>query len=118
MTERKSLVSPGEMRGRLKSWAYVAMALADGLDGKPFDWGGGEFDAYRPKAKMLGCTLVTKTWMKKNGYRLRRGAKPVGTGYFKAPISNTGELYILECQAVKEEETGESAQMSFEEKSQ
>lgn len=103
MAERKTLISPSEVKNRLHAWGYVARAIREGLEGKPFNWGGGEFDAYRPKAAAMGCTLVTKTWLEKNGYRLRRGAEPVGTAYFKSPISNYGKLYVLECQTVKED---------------
>lgn len=103
-TTRKTSIKPSEILGRLNSWVYVANTIADGLNGKPFSWTDGERIAYTEKAKAMGITLVTKNWLKKIGYRLKKGAKPVGTAYFKSPISNTGELYILECQAVKIEE--------------
>lgn len=96
---RTGNISPSKIKGRLGSWRYVAQAIIDGLDGKPFSWTGGEMEAYRPKAKAMGITLVTKTQAQKLGYELKRGVKPVGNGYFLAPISRSAELYVLECQA-------------------
>lgn len=104
MTERKSNVSPSEIKNRLQSWRYVAQAIIDGLEGKPFSWGDGERTAYTQKAKKMGITLITATQAKKQGYRIKHGAKSVGTAYFRSPISNYGNLYVLECQCVKEEE--------------
>lgn len=100
---RTSNVSPSEVKNKLSSWIYVATQIRDGLNGIPFDWTGGEFEAYRVKAEAMGLTLITKTQVTKQGYRLRQGARPVGRGYFRAPISRSADLYILECQAVKEE---------------
>lgn len=99
---RISNVSPSEIKGKLDSWRYVAQAIKDGLEGKPFSWCGGEFDAYKPKAQQMGITLVTKTQIKKMGYRLKKNVKPVGNGYFKSPISRSADLYVLECQAVND----------------
>lgn len=100
---RQSNVSPSEIRRRLESWSYVAAAIADGLGGEPFNWTGGELEAYRKKAAEMGCTLVTKSKLERDGYRLKCGAQPVGRGYFYAPISRSANLYVLECQAVKVE---------------
>ena len=61
-------------------------------------------ESYLPKAAQMGATLVTKTSLERDGYRLKRGAKPVGRGYFFAPISRSAALYVLECQAVKSKE--------------
>jgi hypothetical protein len=95
--------SPSTVVSRLQSWQYVAQVIIDGLNGKRFSWTAGEFEAYRKKAEAMGLTLVTKTTIKRWGYRLKRGAEPIGTGYFRSPISRDAELYVLECQAVKEE---------------
>lgn len=111
---RQSNVTPSEIKKQLRSWAYVAKAIFDGLDGKPFHWGGGEFNAYCPKAEAMGITLVTKSQVKKLGYRLKQGAMPVGTGYFLAPISRTADLYVLECQCAKEPEPEPTNQITFE----
>lgn len=100
---RQTNITPSKIKHKLETWQYVAQAIINGLNGKPFSWTGGEFDAYRIKAQAMGCTLVTKSKIERDGYRLRRGAKPVGNGYFKAPISRSADLYILECQAVKDQ---------------
>lgn len=99
---RTSNISPSEIKNKLASWSHVANQIINGLNGKPFSWCGGEFEAYRPKAKMMGITLVTKSQVTRMGYRLKRDAQPVGNGYFRSPISRSADLYVLECQAVKE----------------
>jgi hypothetical protein len=101
---RISNVSPSEIKSKLGSWRHIAQVIIDGLEGKPFCWSNGELEAYRPKAQQMGITLVTKTQIKKLGYRLKNGVKPVGNGYFKAPISRSADLYVLECQAVKDDD--------------
>jgi hypothetical protein len=103
---KESRITPSVIKSRLASWQYVAKAIIDGLNGEPFSWGGGEFQAYRLKAEAMGITLVTKTAIEKRGRRLKRGVKPVGEGYFYAPISRRAKLYVLECQtAVSQEAT-------------
>lgn len=99
---RTSNISPSEIKDKLASWSHVANQIINGLSGKTFSWSGGEFEAYRVKAKAMGITLVTKSQIKKLGYRLKRDAQPIGNGYFRAPISRSADLYVLECQAVKE----------------
>lgn len=102
----KTTTSPSRVKGRLASYRYVAQAVTDGLSGKPFIWSAGEREAYTPKAKAMGVTLVTKTQAVKMGYRLKQDVKPVGNGYFRAPISKSADLYVLECQCVKEVTNG------------
>lgn len=94
-------VAPSVVERRLATWSYIVQALISGLQGQGFSWSAGEVKAYRPKAKALGFTLVTKTGAKNLGYRIKEGVKPVGNGYFLAPISGFADLYILECQTVK-----------------
>jgi hypothetical protein len=95
---------PSEIKNNLTTWQYVANAIIDGLNGEPFSWNGGEFASYRPKAEAMGITLVTKTRIDKMGRRLKRGAKPVGKGYFSAPISRRADLYVMECQTSESDE--------------
>ena len=97
-------VSPSVIQNRLASYRKIVDAISRGLSGQPFHWTNGEFEAYRPKAYVMGFTLVTKTRIEKTGYRLKRGARPVGTAYFRSPISRDIDLYVLECQAVQVEE--------------
>jgi hypothetical protein len=95
-------VSPSEIQNRLESWRYVAEAIANGLrNNKPFSWTGNQFASYHKKALAMGITLVTKTELERDGYRLKRGVTPVGSGYFCAPTSYQADLYVLECQAAK-----------------
>jgi hypothetical protein len=86
----------------LRHYDRVAAALAavlDGLRGKPFSWGDGAATAAKRHLADLHITLVTSSWLDKRGYVLNRGAKPVGTIYFPAPISSSCAVYALECQA-------------------
>ena len=91
-------VSPSAMAKRAASFWLVAQQIADGLRGAPFRWGEGERRHYVAKAAALGVTLVTVSGAKKMGRALRKGAKPVGTAYFGAPIRRHADLYVLECQ--------------------
>lgn len=69
------------------------------LSGHPFHWGAGESSNYFPIARELGCTLKTKTAIKRAGLVLKRGAKPVGRAYYGAPIKDYCEIYIVEAHA-------------------
>jgi hypothetical protein len=97
--------TPGDMRGHLAAFIHVAEMLSDGLAGKrQFHWGDGERQAYTVKAAALGATLVSRNQIKKQGYELKRNAKPVGTAYFGAPIQRATDLFILESQCKRREE--------------
>jgi len=96
-------VSPSVIQARLASYRKIIDAISRGLSGKPFHWTNGEYEAYRAKAYVMGFTLVTRTKLEKTGCRLKRGVRPVGTAYFRSPISRDIDLYVLECQAVKDE---------------
>ena len=93
--------SPSEIKRRLNRFRSVAGEIQRGLDGVPFYWNGTEGEYNVMWAEHMGLHLVTETQIKKRGYRLKRGAKPVGRRYFSAPISRSAALYVLECQAVK-----------------
>lgn len=93
--------SPGEIKRRLDCYRDVAGQIQRGLDGVPFYWNGAEGTYNVAWAEQMGIHLVTETQIKKRGYRLKRGAKPVGRRYFGAPISRSALLYVLECQAAK-----------------
>lgn len=90
--------SPGEVSGRLATHIYVINRIIEGLHGRPFNWGAGEREAYTKIAAAVGITLVTKTAAARRGYSLKRGARPVGCGYWGAPLKKHADLYILECQ--------------------
>ena len=92
---RKSLPSPSEIKRRATAWAHVAQLIVAGLQGKPFAWGKGEWQAYSIKARQMGFTLITKTEAKRRGYALREKAQPIGSAYFGS--RRYGQVYILEC---------------------
>lgn len=104
-TERP--LSPSEVQARIVAWVKALNAVRDGLNGHPFSWTAGELEAHRAKMAALGLTFVTTTQAARLGFRLKRGAKPVGNGYFRAPISRSANLYVLECQCVKESEVND-----------
>lgn len=87
----------------MKYWASrlnVIGAVMNGLDGKPFRWeSDGARDSYMRLLRGLGINLVTQTWLDKRGYKLNRGAKPVGRVKYASPINSMVDVYVLECQA-------------------
>lgn len=93
--------SPSEIKRRLDCFRAVAGEIQRGLNGTPFHWNGTEGEYNVMWAEQMGIHLITETQIKKRGYRLKRGAKPVGARYFGAPISRSAALYVLECQATK-----------------
>jgi hypothetical protein len=99
--------SPSEIVNRLQSMQWVATQVINGLHGAPFHWNGTEGDYNVAWAAQMGLHLVTETQIKKRGYRLKKGARPVGSRSFGAPISRQALLYVLECQAVKVEKAKE-----------
>lgn len=86
----------------LRQWdsrlSYLTSVM-DGLRGRPFAWNMSQGDNGKAVLAEFGITLVTATWLRDRGYVLNRGAKPVGTIYFGAPISRPCAVYVLECQA-------------------
>ena len=93
--------SPSEIKAQLQRIQSIAQMIINGLAGKPFRWGDGERSAWQPLAEVrLGITLVTPTGIKKRGYRLKAGVKPVGEAYYGAPLQVYAPLYVLECQCV------------------
>lgn len=75
--------------------------VLDGLNGNTFSWGDGQRTSWVPILREIGITLITKTQIQKRGLVLKRGAKPVGTAYFGAPIKRYADLYVLEVQCTK-----------------
>lgn len=93
---RKTQPSPSEYKRKAQSFAYVAQAILDGLNGKPISWGVGEWRAYRRLAEQMGFTLVAQTGSERKGYRLKPGARPIGHAAHRG-VRYTGRIYILEC---------------------
>lgn len=100
---------PSEIVSRLYCYRDVAGQIQNGLAGQPFSWDGTEGEYNVQWAADMGIHLVTETWIRKHGYRLKRGAQPVGHRYFHAPISKKHPVYVLECQAVKREDASSAA---------
>ena len=71
-------------------------AVLNGLEGRRFQWSEGKRRPFTRRLRSAGITLVTLSAAKERGYSLKRGASPVGTGYFGAPIQRQANLYVLE----------------------
>lgn len=97
-------VTPSVVLSRIESLRHVATQIYDGLSGHPFQWGDGQRTAWTPIAQQLGLTLVTRSHADRLGYAIKRNAKPVGSAYFRAPLKRTAQLYVLECQCVKQKQ--------------
>lgn len=96
---RKTLPSSAEYLKKAKSFAYVAQAILDGLNGKRFSWGVGEWQAYKHKAYLMGFTLTSKTAAGEIGYTLKKNAKPIGIAAM-GKSRYIGHVYILQCHFV------------------
>lgn len=95
--------SPSHVIKRLNTQIMLAQGIIDNLQGGEngnMSWSNGGMKNYVRMLREMGITLVTKTQAKKMGYRMKRGAQPVASGYFTAPISQQCDLYVLECQFV------------------
>ena len=89
--------SPGLIAVRLALRRAGLRDVIAGLEGRRFSWGAATFKAHRPMLRALGVTLVTRSRIEKRGWRLTRGARPVGQVYFEAPIGRYAEVYVAEC---------------------
>lgn len=96
---RKTLPSPSEYARKASSFEYVAKSIMDGLNGKTFSWGVGEWQAYKHKAYHMGFTLTSKTAAAEIGYTLKKNAKPIGIASM-GKTRYTGHVYILQCHFV------------------
>ncbi len=94
-------MSPSGFKTRLEARRGVLTDLIRGLEGSTFEWGEGAAKARQHILKELGVTLVTRSRAKKLGYEINPRSKPVGVIYYGAPISQYGDVYILECQCYK-----------------
>lgn len=61
----------------------------------PFSWGHTERQAKMYLLRRLGFVLVSKSKLEKGGHELKRGAKPLGKAYYKAPLKLYADLYLL-----------------------
>jgi hypothetical protein len=92
--------SPSDVIARLRGFIAAAADVIKGLQGAPFSWRGVDGQHHLPRLAMMGVTLVSKSHAERLGYRLKRGAQPVGWRYFGSPISRDAPVYVLECQCV------------------
>src|SRR5690348_17207685 len=60
-----------------------------------FSWGNAERDSKMAYLSRLGFVLVSKSKLERGGHRLKRGVKPVGRGYYGAPLRVWADLYLL-----------------------
>lgn len=91
--------TPSAFAKRLEIRKAILEEIIAALRGQTrISWGGGEMTSKHKILKELGITLVTKTRAKKLGYDVNPRAKPIGSVYFSAPISDYKEVYVLECQ--------------------
>ena len=91
-----SFASMTSVRAKVKSSQRWLRTLEDGLAGKPQRLGEGEGDALQKCAAALGIELITLTAGQKRGLELRRGAKPIASRYFGAPIQRYCYLYCIQ----------------------
>lgn len=59
-----------------------------------FHWCDGARKPWTRLLRQAGVVLMTPTAMLRRGHEPKRGARPVGTAYFGAPIKQDGELYV------------------------
>jgi hypothetical protein len=90
------------MKRELEQLQYIQKAITElelGLIGaKGFIWGETEGRSKMGWLSRLGFVLVSKSKLEKGGHELKKGAKPVGTTYYGAPIKRYTDLYLLNVQ--------------------
>lgn len=87
-----------QMQHYFERYRALLADLEAGLNGQPFSWRLVDRQHNTPLLRALGLTLVTKTKLERDGYRLIRDVQPVGRVYYAAPISGMRDVYLLECQ--------------------
>lgn len=100
--------SQSEIKRSLQSKQRWINEVLAALDGDTVRWAMESRKQATATLAAFGLTICTKTWAEKRGYTLKPKAKPIGTGYFGAPISNDGTLYILECHFTPPEDEQET----------
>lgn len=96
MTNLKSFV----LR-KLQGYSTNVQSVIKGLEGQPEAWSEDERKKITKTLEKLGFTVITRNRAHKQGYNLADDAKPVGKGYYPAPIGYYCDMYILECHFVK-----------------
>lgn len=84
------------LKRRMASMTRWMKVLEDGLNGRPHSLGDGEGHAFSKRMHELGIELYSTTRAKKEGLTPKRGAKPIVTRYYGAPIQKDIGLYVRE----------------------
>lgn len=93
--------SPREVINSLDTYRECANLIIAGLThGPAFAIGETKRQSLTTHAAHMHLTIVTLTGAKRFGYRPKANIKPIGTGYFGAPLQRDADLYVLECQFV------------------
>lgn len=98
----KAPTTKGALRTRLARVRYALAIIEAGLAGRPRTLGASDADSVQRLLLPLGIELVSRTALKRRGYRLRRGAQPLLYRYYCAPLKRYAELFELNSQAVSE----------------
>ena len=102
MTSPAAFIDKYQRRCDLIAEVIEALEIArDAVTVGPIYWGDGEYTSKRKLLDELGIKLVTKTALEKRGHRVKRGATPVGTVHFPAPIQRHCAVYILGVQTTE-----------------
>lgn len=103
---RAARALPITSKAMLGNRIWLLQLVQRRLDGKTTapDWSEGLRVTYTRMLRGLGLTLITSTAATKRGLRVKRGAQPIATGYFGAPIQRQADLFIaeLQCSPVKQ----------------
>lgn len=86
---------------KLQSYEAHFQSVIKGLEGQPEGWSEEKRKRVEKALAKVGFTLITRNRAHKQGYNLADDAKPVGQGYYPAPIAHYCDMYILECHFVK-----------------
>lgn len=86
---------------KLQGHSTNVQSVIKGLEGQPEAWSEDERKKITKTLEKLGLTVITRNRAHKQGYNLADDAKPIGKGYYPAPIAYYCDMYILECHFVK-----------------
>ena len=96
------MVSRSNVIAKINRLRAALDTLEQGFNEHPVSTGDGEGYALIKHAQKVGIELVSETAARKQGYKLKKGAKPILFKYFKAPIQKYIPLYDLHSQFVME----------------
>ena len=85
-----------DVKRRAASTTRWLNVLCCGLNGNPQRLGSGEGDAFEKCMTRVGFQVITRTRAERRGLRLKKRAKPIAKRYYDAPISDYGDLYLIQ----------------------